>query len=399
MKKVTRRNFIKLGGASTLLGFISQMNMGKFGYSERIARINNSEPVVQFRSDGILLNPLQYAELLTQITEEPSFIPDRYAKGGVVEKLETVFAKITGKESAIFMPTGTMANQLAIRVLSEGRSKVFVQETSHVYRDEADAAQTLHGRRLIPLAKGRATFTLDELKEAIDYIQKNEVFHTGVGAISIENPVRRLYEEVFDIEEIRKISKYAKDNNIGIHLDGARLYMASAYSGVSIREYASYFDTVYISLYKYLGAGAGAILCSNKNIIDSMHHLVKIFGGNMFQNWQYAAVALHFLEGFERRFARVKQKAEDLFVRLNEIRGIRIEKFVNGSNVHKLFVENADTEKFVKYLSERRNIIVRQIDEEKRFIPVKVNETQLNVSNDDLAESFQRAYSVASLRK
>jgi threonine aldolase len=130
-----------------------------------------------------------------------------------------------------------------------------------------------------------------------------------------------------------------------------------------------------------------------------MHHLVKIFGGNMFQNWQYAAVALHFLKGFEERFARVRQKAENLFIRLNKIRGIGIEKFVNGSNVHKLFIENASTEKFVKYLLEKRNIIVRQIDEEGGFIPIKVNETQLNVSNDDLVESFQRAYSFASLRK
>jgi len=404
MKNLSRRNFIKLGGTAAFFSFVPQMCKPKTPFYQEISQQKHSvqyfsaNPSVQFLKDGLFLTPEQYSEVISEITADTSFVQDRYAKGGVVEKLEKEFTKITGKESAIFMPSGTMANQLAIRVLSEGKPKVFVQETSHVYRDEADAAQFLHNKRLMPLGKGKGSFTLDELKKAITYFRKNEVFHTEIGAISIENPVRRMYEEVFNIKEIRRISKFAGENNIKMHLDGARLYMASAYSGISIGEYASYFDTVYISLYKYLGAGAGAMLCGSKDVIDKVRNLVKICGGNMFRNWQYAGVALHFLDGFEQRFANAKQKAEDLFKRLNKLDGIRVEKISNGSNVHKLFISGINIDKFRKYLSKKRNIFISRIDKEKGFIPIKVNESQLKISNDYLVESFRSAYGFAATK-
>lgn len=149
----------------------------------------------------------------------------------------------------MFMPTGTMANQLAIKVLSGDHAKVFVQETSHVFRDEVDAAQLVHDKRLIPLAKGEPYFTLDELKQAVEYHKEAENFKSVIGAVSIEIPVRRNEGRMMPVAELKKISAYCKDNKIALHLDGARIYMASAWSGVPVKEYSSYFDTVYISLY------------------------------------------------------------------------------------------------------------------------------------------------------
>ena len=207
--------------------------------------------------------------------------------------LEKKFETITGKEKAIYMPTGTMANQLAIAVLSGDNTKVFVQDTSHVYRDEADAAQSVFNKRLMPLAKNETYFTAATLKQAVEALDSEEVFKSGIGCVSVENPVRRMDGRMIPIDEIKKISEYCRSNNIKLHLDGARIYMASAWSGVSIKEYASYFDTVYISLYKYLGASGGAVLCGDKSVIDKMPHLVKIHGGNMFGNWLNAAMALH----------------------------------------------------------------------------------------------------------
>jgi cystathionine beta-lyase/cystathionine gamma-synthase len=109
-------------------------------------------------------------------------------RGRVVAELEKTFAAITGKEKAIYMLSGTMANQLAIAVLSGENSKVFVQEASHIYRDEADAAQSVFQKRLMPLAKGAAYFTAQQLQNAIDVMKEEEVFKTGIGAVSIENP-------------------------------------------------------------------------------------------------------------------------------------------------------------------------------------------------------------------
>lgn len=97
-----------------------------------------------------------------------------------------------------------------------------------------------------------------QLQNAVENLKTDEYLQTGIGAVSIENPVRRSDGRFVPFEEIKKISAYCRSNNIKLHLDGARIYMASAWTGVPVKEYGSYFDTVYISLYKYLGASGGA---------------------------------------------------------------------------------------------------------------------------------------------
>src|SRR5687768_6497585 len=156
------------------------------------------------------------------------------------------------------MPSGTMANQFAIAVLSDENTKVFVQDTSHVFRDEADAAQSVFGKRLLGLAPGKTYFTADELQAAHKNLPIDEHIPGEVGAVSIENPNRRMNGTIVPVDEISRISEYCRKQNIPLHLDGARIFIASAYTGVSVKTYASYFDTIYISLYKYFGASGGA---------------------------------------------------------------------------------------------------------------------------------------------
>ncbi len=353
------------------------------------------KPRIHSMTDGIWLRPNEYARLLSELTSDPTFRPDSEGQGGVIEELQAVFAAMTGKAKAIYMPSGTMANQLAIRVLAEGKSKVYVQDASHVLNNEGDAAQELHHKRLMPLAPERATFSLEELSQDIDEFRAREIFRTEVGAISIENPVKARHEEVFDIGELRKISKFARDSGLGLHLDGARLHMASAYSGISVREYASLFDTVYLSLYKYFGAAAGAVLCGPADVIDRMPHLIKIAGGNMATNWATTSVALHFARNFENRYAGAVAKASKLFGELNKVSGIRVEPIPNGSNVYKLSLENRKYAEFVAFL-DAENVLLRGRSREGDFIPLKVNETVNLVGLENMVSSFQAAY-VATL--
>src|SRR6201999_633420 len=151
-------------------------------------------------------------------------------------------------------------------------------------------------------------FTLEELQQEIAYGEKEEYFKTGIGAISIEIPVRRCNAQVVPIAGLRKISAWCKEKGYKTHLDGARLHLASAWSGVSVREYSSLFDTVYMCLYKYLGASSGAVLCGSKQDIAPMEHLVKVHGGAMYQNWANASMALYHLEGIEERLAATREK-------------------------------------------------------------------------------------------
>ena len=104
---------------------------------------------------------------------------------------------------------------------------------------------------------------------------------TDVGAILIESPIRRLSGQMFDWEEAKRITAFARERGIGTHLDGARLFIASAYTGISPAEYAAPFDTVYVSLWKYFNSGIGAILAGPKRVLDGMFHVRRMFGGNL----------------------------------------------------------------------------------------------------------------------
>lgn len=306
-----------------------------------------------------------YIEQLMNAHAKQAIKVDRYGNGGAVLELEKKFAEITGKEKAIYMPSGTMANQFAIAVLSGDNTKVFVQDTSHVYRDEADAAQSVFNKRLMPLAKNETYFTAAALQQAVEGLGNEEVFKSGIGCVSIENPVRRTDERVVPLEEIKKISTYCRANNIKLHLDGARIYMASAWSGVSIKEYASYFDTIYISLYKYLGASGGAILCGDKEVIDKMPHLIKIHGGNMFGNWLNAVVAMNRLEGVEERLQDAIKMSKEIIAGFNKIPGCKISALDGGSNTYAFkipptvngqkFAENLASKYFIRMAPPNKN--------------------------------------------
>jgi threonine aldolase len=347
--------------------------------------------IVNFFDDGKMYTPEEYIRELQEIYTKTAFKRDYYGQGGVVAALEKRFQEITGKEKAVFMPTGTMANQLAISVLSGDNTKVFVQDTSHVYRDEADSAQSIHGKRLMPLAKGQTYFTAAELKLAIESLKDEEVFASGIGAVSIENPVRRTEGRLIPLDEIRKISEYCRAGNIALHLDGARLYMAAAWSGVSIKEYSTPFDTVYISMYKYLGAQGGAILCGEKKVIDKMEHLVKVHGGTLFGNWTNAAMALHRLDGIEKRLQDTIRNWEQLTAKLHKLSNIKISALDNGTNIYTLQLGNdIDANKLRNTLNTQFNVRIPRADNTNKIM-LTVNETILYRDIDYLANAFGQA--------
>ena len=249
---------------------------------------------VHMDTDGVDLTPQEFADLLQRLAG--GVTPDEYSLGGEVEKLETQFAKLLGKEQAVFLPSGTLANQLAVRRLAKGRSRVIVQEISHLYNDSGDCAERLSGLNLVPLAPGKATFTRDDVERTIARTAASRVT-TGVGVISIESPVRRLHGELFDLAQMRSISALAREQGIGLHLDGARLFAASAYSGVSPQDYASLFDTVYVSLWKCFSSGSGAILAGPRAELADLYQTRRMFGGALFSAWPFAAVASHYADG------------------------------------------------------------------------------------------------------
>jgi threonine aldolase len=290
------------------------------------------ERIVQFRSDGLGLSPAAYARLLAHIAETRGIAEDDYSRDGVVAELETRIAALLGKEAAVFLPTGTLANHLALRLLARNGRRILVQRESHLYNDEGDCAQQLSGLSLVPLAAGRASFTLAEAAAEIAGPSEARVA-VPVGAISIETPVRRMAGEAFGLPEMRQIAGLARKHGIGLHLDGARLLIEAIYSGIAPADYAASFDTVYISLYKYLNAAAGAVLAGPRALLDGLYHQRRMFGGGLPHAWPYAAVALYCLDGFAERFAEAAGVSERLFEALRGHPRVAVERPSNATNV------------------------------------------------------------------
>lgn len=337
--------------------------------------------------DGVNLPPADYAKLLAKIIDGNAKLGDVYLKGGAVEELENRFAKLLGKERGLFLPTGTLANHLAVRLLAGSRRRVLVQEESHLYRDESDCAQTLSGLNLVPLASGRATIKASEIVEAADRAAAPP-YPVPVGAISIESPVRRRDGQAFDFEEMKKISAYAREKKIGIHLDGARMFLASAYTGVSPMQYSGLFDTVYVSLYKYFNAPFGAVLTGPAALIEEAAILRRQFGGGLLHAWESAAIALHYLDGFEERFQKAVHSGKDLLTRL-EKKGVRVNRLEGGTNVFQLEFPKAPDAGFQERAA-GRGIMLRRPPEKGPAI-LQVNETILRRTPEEIAEELVKA--------
>jgi threonine aldolase len=345
-----------------------------------------AERRVSLTGDGLHLSPAEYTQLLATLTTgDPK--ADVYLKGGAVEELENRFAKLLGKERGLFFPTGTLANHIAVRLLAGERRHVLVQEESHLYCDEGDCAQTLSGLNLVPLAPGRATIKASEIVEAVDRAG-SPPYPVPVGAISIESPVRRTHGQAFDFEEMKKISVFAREKKIGLHLDGARMYLAAAYTGIAPAAYSALFDTVYVSLYKYFNAPFGAILTGPAPLIEAAIVLRHQFGGGVLHAWESAAVALHYLDGFEERYQKAVRSGEELLGRL-EKKNIRVLRMEAGTNVFQLDFPSKPGAAFQKRLADRG--ITIGLPPPQGPVVVQVNETILRRSPEEIAEELVKA--------
>jgi len=350
----------------------------------------DSDRSVVFRGDGEPKTPRDLIDRLTRFDEEVGLEADSYSLGGTVGRLEERFAVMLGKESAIFMPTGTLANHLAIRKHCGLRSRAVVQEQSHVYNDTGDCTTRLSGISLIPLAKDRPYFTLEEFRDAIARSKDGRVSNP-IGVIVIESPVRRQAGQIVPFEDMKSITEYSKTEGIPTHLDGARLYMMAGATGIRAERYAALFDSVYVSLYKYFGAPFGSILAGTSEFISGLYHDRRMFGGGLSSAYIAAALALHGSEGFEERFSAAMKKAGELFQRLNALDGIEIGRYEHGSNIFPAKLDpGVDAEGFISSLR-RRWVFVFRNEENPDLIHLTVNTTILRQSNDELLEAFRGA--------
>lgn len=349
---LSRRNFVRTSLSATATGLLlrdlqAQTASGygqTAGTQTQTAQKNPAPPSPSATSKSVALvgdaAPFSPAEqvqhLATLLTQHPD-AGDSYLKGGAVEDLEHQFSTLLGKEDCVFMPTGTLANNLAIRILSGNKRHVLVQEESHLYRDESDAASILSGLTLVPLAPGKASPTFDEVAARIDDAEKGP-YPIAVGAISLESPVRRQDGAGVPLATVQQVSRLAHSKGIGMHLDGARLPLFNGLPGFDMQAYTAPFDTVYISLYKYLRAGSGAVLAGTRSQMAEARDLRHVYGSMICHGWQSALPALDALNGFSQRFTAARQTADLFLANLQKSGGFVPTSVENGSNITRIAI-------------------------------------------------------------
>ena len=377
---MNRRDFVKLG--SVIAATASPFNLfAADKFSKQFYIVNKQ---IDFIHDGLLLSPKEYAELLMKLADEGKIIPDYYSNGGVVEELENKFANLLGKESAVFLPTGTLANHIAVRHLANDNRRIIVQEQSHLYNDSGDCCQTLSGLNLIPVGENSVEFTLNEAENIVNKTKKGRV-ERRVGVISIETPVRRQQDRMFKYDDLKIITDFAKNNEIKTHLDGARLFVQSVHSNVTPAEYGKLFDTVYTSLWKCFNSASGAILAGSKTFTTNLFQERRMFGGGLPAAWPFAAVALHFADSFIDEYKTALQNAEKFFSLIQKEDSIKITQYENGSHIVRLNITNANFKRFSESLG-KRNIQLPAPDDNGFLL--KINPSLNRETPQNLAQYF-----------
>lgn len=336
--------------------------------------------------DGIPHTAADYASQLAQLTASGNLHKDSYSREGVVRELERRVAAELGKEYAVWMPTGTLANHLAVRLLAGEKRRVLMQAESHLYNDCGDCAQTLSGLAMIPLAPGKATYTLEEVEQAASRAAGSRVA-VPIGALQIESPVRRRQGEHFDFSEMKKITSWAREHHVGTHLDGARIFLESAYTGIPLKDYAALFDTVYVSMYKYFNAASGAVLAGPKSLLENIYHIRRMFGGGLNEVWPFAAVALHYFDGFSARYRKAVETSEAVIAALAKDQNFEVERIANGTNIFRMRVRGVNALVYQQRLL-LAGITVR--DPANEWFSLQVNETWNRADAGEIAARFRK---------
>lgn len=355
------------------------------------AQVAAGRPLVSMDQDGLGLPPAQVLAELSALVAAQPLVEDQYGIGGSIEEVEAWFAQTLGKPHALFMPSGTLANQLALRVLAGEDRRIVVQESSHIYNDTGDASQTLSGLTLLPLP-GRASFTLDQLRQSAERTASGRVA-TRIGVVSIESPVRRAYGEQFDWQEVLRICAWSREAGIRTHLDGARLFIASAYTGMAPAEYARPFDTVYVSLWKCFNCLNGAMLAfSDGALVERLRALRRMFGGALFSTWPFALLARSYADGFVERL-RAAVTVSEVFMAALAGSALVPSRVERGTNLFRLRLPAAAAAPLRQRLLDQGIVLPRPaaLSEREASFLLHVNESWNRMNGHALAKLFRDA--------
>ncbi|MFL2910507.1 MAG: threonine aldolase family protein [Limisphaerales bacterium] len=263
----------------------------------------------------------------------------------VVQDLERQTADLLGKEAAVFVPSGTMANQLAIRVNTRPGNAILLDANSHIYFYEAGAPAALAGVQCKLLTGDRGMFTAAQLEAAIP---PRDIHFAQPSLVCLENTHNRGGGTIWPMDQLKSVAEAARKHNLLLHLDGARLWNASVASGIREADYASIFDTVSVCFSKGLGAPVGSLLAGSFLAIEKARFYRKQQGGAMRQVGILAEAAKYALKHNRNRLSEDHKNCQILAKGLAKLPGIEVDKA--GPETNMLFINtgNHDAADLVK---------------------------------------------------
>ena len=281
---------------------------------------------------------------------------DVFKQDPTVNKLEERVAKMFGKEAALFFPSGTMANQTAIKLHTQPGDQMICDKWAHVYNFEGGGAAFNSGVSCALIDGERGMFTAQQVK---DLINAPDNFHLAkTSLVAIENTTNKGGGACWDIEEIKRINEVCKKNNLAFHLDGARLFNALVEKGETPKQYGELFDTISICMSKGLGAPVGSLLIGTKEHIDKALRIRKLFGGAMRQVGYLAAAVLYALDNNVERLAEDHRKARVLGKALTNSPLIKSVESIETNIVIFYTIDTVDDNDFVQKLADKNILLI-----------------------------------------
>jgi threonine aldolase len=257
---------------------------------------------------------------------------DVYHEDPSVNRLEEMVAALYGKEAALYVASGTMANQLAIRAQTHHGDEIIMERTSHPFNSEAGALAALAGVQVNLIDGKRGLMEVEQIKAVV---RTPNVHHAPTALICLENTHNRGGGSVWPLDKIRAVQELAHSVEVPMHLDGARLMNACVATGLAPKDYAQYFDSCTLCLSKGLGAPVGSLVIGSKDFIARAHRFRKQFGGGMRQVGILAAAGIYALEHNVERLAEDHLNAKRLAQGIAEIDGLDVD--VNAVETNILF--------------------------------------------------------------
>ena len=301
-----------------------------------------------------------------------------YGEDPTVDELEKEVATLLGKEAALYCPSGCMANQLAVNILTTEGDEVILEADSHIFNYETTAASFLSRIQLNPVkAKSYGIITVDDIDSSI---REQEYYMPISRLLAIENTHNRAGGTIYPLERIKDLTEFARSKGMFVHLDGARLWNACAATGFTPKDYAQHFDTVSVCFSKGLGAPVGSAICGSRENIKKAHRMRKIWGGGMRQAGIIAAGALFALQNNRERLIEDNEHAR-LFAEIINRDAKKVTVDLESVQTNIVSIELNDKNVDVpKYLSDLEAKGVRISQGKRGFMRVVMH---LDVSNKD----------------